>query len=106
MISETERRGNAFDDAGLGAVDRADGAGRQDDRKSLRGPDPDGATNKSHGLAGINDSVAENGFDSESVRKDGVLSLQPSCGSLFRAPVNTNQPFTNRKRRKDDESGE
>jgi hypothetical protein len=52
---------------------------------------------RSYGWAGISRSIEENGFNALSVQKDGVSSLQPSCGSPFRPPVNTNQPFTNYK---------
>jgi hypothetical protein len=50
---------------------------------------------RSNGLAGISDAIAENGFNSRSVQEGGVSSLQLGCGSPFRTPVNTNQPFTN-----------
>jgi hypothetical protein len=48
----------------------------------------------SYGLARMNNSIAENGFNSRSVQKGGVLSLQSGCGALFRPAVKTHQPFT------------
>ena len=60
-------------------------------------PASDDATSRSYGLAEINDSVMVNDFNSRSVGQDGVLGFQPGCGSLFRLPVNTNEPFASYK---------
>ena len=62
MISETERRGNAFDDAGPRAADGAEGARRQRGRKLPGGSDLDEATNRGYGLAGMNDSISGERF--------------------------------------------